>query len=214
MFGPRYAVIGSAVGVSEANGIGQPEAGTLEPPDGRAGAGAVHSNAQGPRASSLGNRRTSDSLRQHEEPELLRPDRLKASPISTGWPSWIRRHTAAAARRCPRATRTPNGKPRRRNGRGAFGGNSAPFKEMPGWTGERATPHSRLRNDLHRAERRCRSPGRDESRIYRGLPIVARCIAPVRLREPSGPSEPAPRRLPRAVQPPSTSTTWFAPGLV
>ncbi|WP_410510309.1 erythromycin esterase family protein [Methanosarcina hadiensis] len=30
MFGPRYAVIGSAVGVSEANGVGQPEAGTLE----------------------------------------------------------------------------------------------------------------------------------------------------------------------------------------
>jgi len=30
MFGPRYAVIGSAVGVSEANGPGQPEAGTLE----------------------------------------------------------------------------------------------------------------------------------------------------------------------------------------
>jgi erythromycin esterase-like protein len=30
MFGPHYAVIGSAVGVSEANGIGQPEAGTLE----------------------------------------------------------------------------------------------------------------------------------------------------------------------------------------
>jgi erythromycin esterase-like protein len=30
VFGPRYAVIGSAVGVSEANGIGQPEAGTLE----------------------------------------------------------------------------------------------------------------------------------------------------------------------------------------
>jgi erythromycin esterase-like protein len=30
MFGPRYAVLGSAVGVSEANGIGQPEAGTLE----------------------------------------------------------------------------------------------------------------------------------------------------------------------------------------
>ncbi|MEI6633687.1 MAG: erythromycin esterase family protein [Chlamydiota bacterium] len=30
MFGPRYAVIGSAVGVSEANGIGPPEAGTLE----------------------------------------------------------------------------------------------------------------------------------------------------------------------------------------
>jgi erythromycin esterase len=30
MFGSRYAVIGSAVGVSEANGIGQPEAGTLE----------------------------------------------------------------------------------------------------------------------------------------------------------------------------------------
>lgn len=30
MFGPRYAAIGSAVGVSEANGIGQPEAGTLE----------------------------------------------------------------------------------------------------------------------------------------------------------------------------------------
>ena len=29
-FGPRYAVIGSAVGVSDANGIGQPEAGTLE----------------------------------------------------------------------------------------------------------------------------------------------------------------------------------------
>ena len=28
--GPRYAVIGSAVGVSEDNGIGQPEAGTLE----------------------------------------------------------------------------------------------------------------------------------------------------------------------------------------
>ena len=30
MFGPRHAVIGSAVGVSEANGIGRPEAGTLE----------------------------------------------------------------------------------------------------------------------------------------------------------------------------------------
>jgi hypothetical protein len=30
ILGPRYAVIGSAVGVSEANGIGQPEAGTLE----------------------------------------------------------------------------------------------------------------------------------------------------------------------------------------
>jgi erythromycin esterase-like protein len=30
MLGPRYAVIGSAVGVSEANGIGEPETGTLE----------------------------------------------------------------------------------------------------------------------------------------------------------------------------------------
>ncbi|GLV60719.1 erythromycin esterase [Dictyobacter sp. S3.2.2.5] len=30
MFGPRYVVIGSAVGVSEATGIGQPETGTLE----------------------------------------------------------------------------------------------------------------------------------------------------------------------------------------
>ena len=30
MFGPRYAVIGSAVGISEANGIGRPEADTLE----------------------------------------------------------------------------------------------------------------------------------------------------------------------------------------
>jgi erythromycin esterase len=30
MFGPRYAVIGTAVGVSDANGIGKPEAGTLE----------------------------------------------------------------------------------------------------------------------------------------------------------------------------------------
>ncbi len=30
MLGARYAVIGSAVGVSDANGIGQPEAGTLE----------------------------------------------------------------------------------------------------------------------------------------------------------------------------------------
>ena len=30
LLGPRYAVIGSAVGVSETNGIGQPEAGTLE----------------------------------------------------------------------------------------------------------------------------------------------------------------------------------------
>ena len=30
IFGPSYAVIGSGVGVSEANGIGQPEAGTLE----------------------------------------------------------------------------------------------------------------------------------------------------------------------------------------
>ena len=29
-FGSRYAVIGSTVGVSDANGIGQPEAGTLE----------------------------------------------------------------------------------------------------------------------------------------------------------------------------------------
>jgi erythromycin esterase len=30
IFGPRYAVIGSAVGVSEENGMGEPEAGTLE----------------------------------------------------------------------------------------------------------------------------------------------------------------------------------------
>ncbi|MBN2110021.1 MAG: erythromycin esterase family protein [Methanosarcinaceae archaeon] len=30
MFGPRYAVIGSAVGISDENGIGQPEPGTLE----------------------------------------------------------------------------------------------------------------------------------------------------------------------------------------
>jgi erythromycin esterase-like protein len=30
LLGPRYAAIGSAVGVSDANGIGQPEAGTLE----------------------------------------------------------------------------------------------------------------------------------------------------------------------------------------
>ena len=30
MFGSRYAVIGSALGVSDANGIGQPEPGTLE----------------------------------------------------------------------------------------------------------------------------------------------------------------------------------------
>jgi erythromycin esterase len=30
IFGPRYVVIGSAVGVSDANGIGQPEVGTLE----------------------------------------------------------------------------------------------------------------------------------------------------------------------------------------
>lgn len=30
MFGSRYAIIGTAVGVSDANGIGQPEAGTLE----------------------------------------------------------------------------------------------------------------------------------------------------------------------------------------
>jgi len=30
MFGPHYAVIGSAVGVSDSNGISQPEAGTLE----------------------------------------------------------------------------------------------------------------------------------------------------------------------------------------
>jgi erythromycin esterase-like protein len=30
MFGPRYVVIGTAVGVSDANGIDQPEAGTLE----------------------------------------------------------------------------------------------------------------------------------------------------------------------------------------
>jgi hypothetical protein len=30
MLGSRYAVIGSAVGVSEANGIGLPETGTLE----------------------------------------------------------------------------------------------------------------------------------------------------------------------------------------
>jgi erythromycin esterase len=30
MFGPRYAVIGSAVGVSDENGIGRPEPGTLE----------------------------------------------------------------------------------------------------------------------------------------------------------------------------------------
>lgn len=30
IFGPRYAVIGSAIGISEANGIGQPEAGSLE----------------------------------------------------------------------------------------------------------------------------------------------------------------------------------------
>jgi erythromycin esterase len=30
MFGPRYAVMGTALGVSDANGIGRPEAGTLE----------------------------------------------------------------------------------------------------------------------------------------------------------------------------------------
>ncbi len=30
IFGPRYAVIGTAVGVSDANGIGQPEPGTIE----------------------------------------------------------------------------------------------------------------------------------------------------------------------------------------
>lgn len=30
MLGPRYTIIGSAIGVSEANGIGQPETGTLE----------------------------------------------------------------------------------------------------------------------------------------------------------------------------------------
>ncbi len=30
MFGPRYTIIGSAVGISDANGIGQPEADTLE----------------------------------------------------------------------------------------------------------------------------------------------------------------------------------------
>lgn len=30
ILGPRYAVIGSGIGISEANGIGQPEAGTLE----------------------------------------------------------------------------------------------------------------------------------------------------------------------------------------
>jgi erythromycin esterase len=30
IFGPRYAVIGTAVGVSDANGIGQPQVGTLE----------------------------------------------------------------------------------------------------------------------------------------------------------------------------------------
>jgi erythromycin esterase len=30
MFGPRYAVVGSALGVSDANGIGKPETGTLE----------------------------------------------------------------------------------------------------------------------------------------------------------------------------------------
>ncbi|MDD1750904.1 MAG: erythromycin esterase family protein, partial [Methanothrix sp.] len=30
IFGQRYAVIGSAVGISDANGIGRPEAGTLE----------------------------------------------------------------------------------------------------------------------------------------------------------------------------------------
>ncbi len=30
IFGPRYAVIGTALGVSDANGIGQPQAGTLE----------------------------------------------------------------------------------------------------------------------------------------------------------------------------------------
>jgi erythromycin esterase len=30
LFGPRYAVIGTSVGVSEGNGIGEPEASTLE----------------------------------------------------------------------------------------------------------------------------------------------------------------------------------------
>jgi hypothetical protein len=30
MFGPHYAVIGPAVGVSKTNGLGRPEAGTLE----------------------------------------------------------------------------------------------------------------------------------------------------------------------------------------
>ncbi len=77
MFGSRYAVIGSAVGVSEVNGIGSPEAGTLEgllvahSGDER-GAGAVHSDAPGPGATDRGNRRPSGSLRQREELNLLR----------------------------------------------------------------------------------------------------------------------------------------------
>ncbi len=30
IFGPKYTVIGSAVGISDANGVGQPKAGTFE----------------------------------------------------------------------------------------------------------------------------------------------------------------------------------------
>ena len=78
MFGQRYAVIGTAVGVSDANGIGQPEAGTLEARlTAVPGAGAVHSNSQRPGASNLGNRSSSDSLGQYEEPDLLRTDSSK-----------------------------------------------------------------------------------------------------------------------------------------
>ena len=78
IFGPSYAVIGTAVGVSDANGIGQPEAGTLEARlTGRPRAGAVHSHSQRPGASSLGNRSSSDSLGQYDEPDLLRTDSSK-----------------------------------------------------------------------------------------------------------------------------------------
>lgn len=76
IFGPCYAVIGTAVGVFDANGIGQPKAGTLEAPL-TAGPGRFIPTHKGQWASNLENRNYSDSLGQYEELDLLRTNSSK-----------------------------------------------------------------------------------------------------------------------------------------
>ena len=101
MLGPRYVVIGSAVGVSDANGIGQPEDGTLEAlltaTPGPARFIPTH-NGQG-----LSTSEESRHFRPAPAARRTRPTSrllLEASPTSTGWPCSIRRHTIAVGRRC------------------------------------------------------------------------------------------------------------------